>query len=123
MHYIGSKKSYYIKRFKIETNQTDKTFSFIDPSRGSKFISATNNLYPILKFNYRLKNSDKKQKSINVDEFIDIKGWKSLGNKIPSYLRMSGFTFEFNDEKLLEDVNLEIESLDEDKKTDDLTLF
>ena len=27
VHYIGSKKSYYIKRFKIETNQTDKTFS------------------------------------------------------------------------------------------------
>ena len=123
VHYIGSKKSYYIKRFKIETNQTDKNFSFIDPSRGSKFIRATNNLYPILKFNYRLKNSDKKQKSINVDEFIDIKGWKALGNKIPSYLRMSGFAFEFNDEKLLEDANLEIAHLDEDKKTDDLTLF
>ena len=35
---------------------------------------------------------------------------------IPSYLRMSGFAFEFNDENLLEDANLEITHLDQDKK-------
>jgi len=42
LHYVGNKKTYFIKRFKIETNQLNKLFLFIDNSRGSKFIKSTN---------------------------------------------------------------------------------
>ena len=62
LHFIGNKKAYYIKRFKIETNQSDRLFSFIDDSRGSKFIKATTALNPSLSFNYRLKSGDKREK-------------------------------------------------------------
>ena len=130
VHYIGNKKSYYIKRFKIETNQSDKLFSFIDPSRGSKLIKSTNVPLPILKFNYRSKNGEKKQKVINIDEFIDIKGWKASGNKMPPYLRVSAFNFEANPNIHLEekaDINEvsknEAKSDNDEIEPDELTLF
>jgi len=123
IHYVGNKKSYYIKRFKIETNQTDKVFSFIDSSRGSKFIKSTIILNSLLKFNYRLKNGDKKEKTINVNEFIDIKGWKASGNKISSYLRMSTFLFEqISNEIKISSISIN-ENAENDKESDELTLF
>ena len=126
LHYIGNKKSYYLKRFKIETNQPNKLFSFIDDSRGSKFIKATINTNPSLDFKYRLKNGDKKEKNIDIIDFIDIKGWKASGNKIPSFLRMSGFLFldgesEIEDEEIIDN---NIQPIDnKDNTNDDLTLF
>ena len=131
LHYVGNKKTYFVKRFKIETNQLNKLFSFIDDSRGSKFIKSTNLLNPIFKFNYRLKNGEKKEKLIDIIDFIDVKGWKAIGNKISNYLRMSGFNFYDNPEKEnLSELNSVIETdtvkddIDQDDdKTNELTLF
>ncbi len=128
LHYVGSKKSYFIKRFKIETNQLNKLFLFIDDSRGSKFVRATNLLTPIFKFNYRLKNGEKKEKLIDILDFIDIKGWKAIGNKISDYLRMSGFDFYDNPEKEIASSDLvaedKLDDIKEDNnQNDELTLF
>ena len=94
LHYIGNKKTYYLKRFKIETNQINKLFCFIDESRGSKFIKCAIDSNLNLSFNYYLRNGDKKTKKIIINEFIDVKGWKASGNKLPNQLRMSRFLFE-----------------------------
>ena len=71
------------------------------------------------------------KESSNISEFIDIKGWKASGNKIASYLRMSGFEFLDGEveEVEKETINDEISSdafVDNDTKDDtdnDLTLF
>ena len=42
---------------------------------------------------------------------------------MPFHLRMSGFIFEFKLNELLEENFPEINNLDENKKTNDLTLF
>ena len=128
LHYIGNKKSYFIKRFKIETNQLNKLFLFIDDSRGSKFIKSTNLLNPIFKFNYRLKNGEKKEKLIDIIDFIDIKGWKAIGNKLSDYLRMSSFDFYENpDREIASVLKKDIEdNFDDDSNNDEnteLTLF
>ena len=128
LHYIGNKKSYFIKRFKIETNQLNKLFLFIDDSRGSKFIKSTNLLNPIFKFNYRLKSGEKKEKLIDIIDFIDIKGWKAIGNKLSDYLRMSSFDFYENSERQIASVlKKDIEdNFDDDSNNDEnseLTLF
>ena len=130
-HYIGNKKSYFIKRFKIETNQLNKLFSFIDDSRGSKFIKSTNLLNPVFKFNYRFKNGEKKEKLINIIDFIDVKGWKAIGNKISNYLRMSGFDFYDNpNDKLISNSIINNDSdvddninVNNNNQSDELTLF
>ncbi len=94
LYYNGSNKSYYVKRFNIETNVTDKKFTFISESRGSKLVLISLEEKIMINYNYRTKNSEKKTKSIINTEIVNIKGWKSIGNKLDSKLRMSGFEFK-----------------------------
>ena len=131
IHYVGSKKSYYLKRFNIETNQINKLFSFIDDSRGSKFIKTSTFTNLLLNYNYRSKNGDKKLKTLNINDFIDVKGWKAIGNKIPEQTRLSGFKFndnsnedgiELNDPKSINKVN-DVENQINNNDNDELTLF
>ena len=50
-------------------------------------------------------------------DFVEVKGWKAMGNKLGNYLRMSGFTWIINDSSSEADDN-------NDRKTaDELTLF
>ena len=72
---------------------------------------------PILSFNYRTKRGEKKSREEYLVDFVDVKGWKAMGNKLGSFLRMSGFKWI---EKLKSD------TLDDENKNidpDELTLF
>ena len=110
----GKTKNYYIKRFKIETSLLNKRFNLISDNRGSKFILISNHLSLNLLYNYRLKNGEKKTKSIFVNDFIDVKGYKAIGKIIDNKFRMSGFSCITND------VN---EKKDHVNTPDELTLF
>ena len=82
LHYDGNNKNYYVKRFIIETTTQGKRFSFITEGRGSKMILASTQDIPSIELTTKLNSGDKKTETINLEEFIDIKGWKSIGNKI-----------------------------------------
>ncbi len=82
VHYDGNGKNYYVKRFNIETSTLDKRFSFITEGRGSKMILAATHSTPIIELTTKTRTGDKKLEEVNLEEFIDIKGWKSLGNKL-----------------------------------------
>ena len=90
----GKTKQYFIKRLKIETLLTDKKFNLISEARGSKckLISNYDNL--MVSYNYKLKNNEKVSKDINVNNFIDVKGYKSIGKRLDNKLHMSGFKFK-----------------------------
>ena len=52
-----------------------------------------------MEFNYRTKRGNKKNKQENLVDFVEMKGWKAMGNKLGNYLRMSGFKWmEENEE-------------------------
>ena len=91
----------------------NKKFNIISENRGSKLILAKSFNKSKIKYNYRLKSGDKKSKTIIVNDFIPIKGWKAIGNQLDDKLRMSGFEI------------IEIENEIIKNKTDDsnLTLF
>ena len=112
LHYDGKAKSYFVKRFLIETTTLSKKFSFINDSRGSKLILATLNAKALLKFSYRTKKGEKKSRSEDLSNFVEVKGWKAIGNKLGNYLRMSGFKYieKFTEDDLIND-------------NDDLSLF
>lgn len=82
LHYDGNNKNYYVKRFIIETTTQGKRFSFITEGRGSKMILASTQDIPSIELTTKLNSGDKKTETVNLEEFIDIKGWKSIGNKI-----------------------------------------
>ncbi len=81
LYYDGNKKWSIVKRFKIETNKPKQRFNFITEHRMSKLLFATTT--PNVKLNYSTKINNKKMAGVlDFDDFIDVKGWKSLGNKL-----------------------------------------
>ena len=126
LYYNGENKFYYLKRFKIETNVTNKKYSFISETRGSKLISISSSFKVQITYSYRMKNGLKKSRNIMNHEVVDVKGWKSIGNRLDKKLRMSGFKFEdFQDEGNLPDETLDIaeESNNVNQTGENLTLF
>jgi topoisomerase-4 subunit A len=71
-----------VKRFNIETSTFDQNFPFISDHRSSQLLFVT--VQPDVSIEYFDKNSagEKKKEVLAIDEFIDVKGWKALGNKL-----------------------------------------
>ena len=86
VHYDGSAKNFYVKRFKIETQTVNKPFSFISDSKGSSLIVATVQDDPEVEIEY-LKGRAKKKftERKKLAELVDVKGWKARGNRLSPY--------------------------------------
>ncbi|TGE26088.1 DNA gyrase/topoisomerase IV subunit A [Hymenobacter aquaticus] len=79
----GETKIHYVKRFKIETSTLEKRFTFISETKGSKLLCATCFQEPQVEVKLqRDKKADKETEKIGLHEFIDVKGWKAMGNKL-----------------------------------------
>ena len=86
LHYEGEHKMYYIKRFKIETTTMDKKFLFISDTKNSRLLAASLDKYPRMEIKTKAdKKATIETQSINVDEFVDVRGWKAIGQKINTY--------------------------------------
>ena len=121
LYYNGKVKNYFVKRFLIETSVIGKKFMLIPEERGSKLILVTSSNKVDIKYNYRMKNGDKKEKSILNTDLVDVKGWKAIGNRLDDKLRMSAFTFS----EVLEDEEEQdsSEPLNLNEESENLTLF
>ena len=82
VHYDAESKTFYVKRFLIETSTVGKRFNFISESKGSKLLFALNDDQAPVVVKYKDGRSHK-TKEYNLEELIDVKGWKALGNKFP----------------------------------------
>jgi topoisomerase-4 subunit A len=82
IHYDESQKSYYVKRFLVETSTINKRFLFINEGKGNKLISALIWPKPIIELHTEKKSGEKLVTEIDLEAFIDVKGWKSIGNKL-----------------------------------------
>jgi topoisomerase-4 subunit A len=79
----GESKQYMVKRFIIETATVDKEFLFISEGIGSRLVVISTSDAPEVEVEtVKGKNKEKVKEIINLDEFIDIKGWKALGNRL-----------------------------------------
>ncbi|KAA9332875.1 DNA gyrase/topoisomerase IV subunit A [Adhaeribacter soli] len=86
VHMDGETKTYYVKRFKVETSTVGKRFSFINESKGSKMVAVSTHEAPQVEIKMqREKKSEKETESILLSAFIDVKGWKATGNKLNYY--------------------------------------
>ncbi|UOG77240.1 DNA gyrase/topoisomerase IV subunit A [Hymenobacter tibetensis] len=78
----GESKTHYVKRFKIETTSS-KRFVFISETKGSKLLCATCHPEPQVEIKLqRDKKADKENEKLHLHQFIDVKGWKAMGNKL-----------------------------------------
>jgi topoisomerase-4 subunit A len=86
IHYDGENKQYYVKRFKIETSTVGKRFPFISEAKGSRLAAVSTQAEPQVELKVqRDKKAEKETERILLSAFIDVKGWKAIGNKLNYY--------------------------------------
>ena len=86
LHYEGENKIYYIKRFKIETTTMDKKFLFIADTKNSRLLAASLDKHPRMEIKTKVdKKASIEKQTILVDEFVEVRGWKAIGQKINTY--------------------------------------
>ena len=139
VHYDGKQKNFYIKRFKIETQTIGKSFLFITENKDSKLIVASTDEHPLIEVEYlKGKGKHKFTEKFEVNELVDIKGWKARGNRLSTY-RVTFVDLvkqtepeivlpdeektENGDEKTQTDEKDKQETLDNDEEKDQMDLF
>jgi topoisomerase IV subunit A len=82
----GESKQYMAKRFQIETSTLDKEFGFISETIGSRLVVATTSDTPEIELEL-IKGKDKKKVTevVNLEDVVDVKGWKALGNRLSQF--------------------------------------
>ncbi|WP_210464983.1 DNA gyrase/topoisomerase IV subunit A [Rufibacter roseolus] len=94
----GETKVTYVKRFVVETSTMGKRFAFIPETKGSKLLAAT--VHPEPKAEIKLqrdKKSDKETETLLLSDFIDVKGWRAMGNKL-NYFKIFGVSIQKEEE-------------------------
>jgi topoisomerase-4 subunit A len=81
VYYEGERGLTLVKRFQIETSATGQKFNFISDHKSSKLYLATVHPKPEVEVAYKVKREIQKR-IVQLADFIDVKGWKSLGNKL-----------------------------------------
>lgn len=83
IHYDGERKATYVKRFNIETNSLNQKFNFLPNDYVStKLLLGSLHPNPVVEYKVRAGRSKHIEGELTLTDFIDVKGWKSLGNKL-----------------------------------------
>lgn len=86
VYWDGANGFTFVKRFYLETTVTDKKFLFISEHEKSKLLYASTSHKPIIEVSVlKGKKNESVTEQINLAEFIDIKGWKSQGNRLSNF--------------------------------------
>jgi topoisomerase-4 subunit A len=86
VHIDGESKTHYVKRFNIETNTTGKRFLFISDSKGSSLLCVSIATSPKIELTVvKGKAKEKEISEVNLDEIIEVKGWKANGNRLSQH--------------------------------------
>ncbi|MDZ4757895.1 MAG: DNA gyrase/topoisomerase IV subunit A [Bacteroidota bacterium] len=82
VHYDGASGNYYVKRFLLETLSQNKKFYYISEEAGSKLLMVTTIEEPLVKITKGRKKTESITETLSLNDFIDIKGWRAMGNRI-----------------------------------------
>lgn len=84
IYYDGATKTYFVKRFLIETTTINKRFNFISDHKQSylKLVTTDNQAQVIVTVT---KGKEDEQVEYDLEMLIDVKGWKAIGNKVSAY--------------------------------------
>lgn len=85
VYFDGGSKTFYVKRFQIETTTINKKFNFISDHKASylKIVSTENQPQVSVQIQ---KGKETETVDYDLDMLIDIKGWKAMGNKLSTHI-------------------------------------
>ena len=81
LHYDGNKGWTMVKRFRVETKSTGERFSYLTEHKDSKLIFASAKAAPRIEYSVKIKGK-KIQGEVDIADFIEVKGWRAVGNKL-----------------------------------------
>jgi topoisomerase-4 subunit A len=81
VYHEGEKGWTMVKRFRIETSTMDQRFIFLPEVGGTKLYFASMSKNPVIKYHFNVGKT-KESKELVLAEFIEVKGWKAMGNKL-----------------------------------------
>jgi topoisomerase-4 subunit A len=84
VYFDGVSKSFFVKRFLIETTTINKKFNLISDHKQSFLKIVSTEKQPQVKAVLQ-KGKEKEEQEFDLDILIDVKGWKAIGNKLSSY--------------------------------------
>lgn len=84
LYFEGEKGWTMVKRFNIETRNYDTMTKFISDHKSSKLYHASLDDDTVINYTFK-KDKVKSEVTLDMEEFIDIKGWKALGNKLGEF--------------------------------------
>ncbi len=82
VYYDKKSKTHYVKRFLIETQSQGKRFGFLPENMKPELEVVSMHPEAEIKVTKKGAKGEKEEEQIRLDEFIDIKGWKAIGNKL-----------------------------------------
>ncbi len=82
IHFDAEAKNYYVKRFHVETQTQNKKFIYINEAAESKLLLASTLKHPLVKLTKGRKKNESITETLDLSEFIDVKGWKANGNRL-----------------------------------------
>ncbi len=85
VYYDGEKEWSMVKRFKVETSSLHERVYFLTEHPKSRLIFASTDENVHIEY-YFMRNKQKEVWNVQLDEFIDVKGWKARGNKLSDYV-------------------------------------
>lgn len=81
VYYEGERGWSMVKRFQVETSTTKQKFLFLTEHNKTKLLFASVKGTPVIE--YYIKNGSQKEEGrLEIADFIDVKGWKAIGNKL-----------------------------------------
>ena len=129
VHYSDSKKCNFVKRFQIETLSLDTKNNFILDEKDAKLVFATLFSNPEIEYTMDMgKGKETEPTNLNLSAFIEVKGWKAIGNKLSGGLIKSIKLIEpqhnaEEEQKVNFDVDFEITNLENKKEPEQGELF
>lgn len=82
VYFDAEKKQFNVKRFKIETLTLNTRFQFIREGEGNYLEWITSQPAPQIKLKTGKKKYLPSEQTINLEEFVDVMGWKAVGNRL-----------------------------------------
>jgi topoisomerase-4 subunit A len=100
VHFDGHKGWTMVKRFRVETNKLKERFSFLTDHPKSKILFASVKENPRIKYTIKIKGKPMTGE-VSIGEFMDVKGWKAVGNRLSDQMLTAVKEIELAESKLL----------------------
>lgn len=84
IYFDGASKTFFVKRFLIETTSINKKFNIISDHKQSYLKLVSSEKQPQVKVLLQ-KGKEQEEQEYDLDMLIDVKGWKAIGNKLSSH--------------------------------------